>query len=275
MTPNRFSKTKPKMSRFFHKVCLFLTLITAPTTLTHAAAAGQPILPAGSPQAISVGPPIQKITPKPQIDDDQQYSIVDSTNQALGDTTAKPSKPTGPPIPVPPTVWQQMNMMYTDSPTLDNQDIPPIWQHDHGQWPSGEPKATALLYQKYEYGAETILVMIGVDDECEFPGTAAFTKGSVVARCDVFIDLNSPVTGKRLFKKRGCFEWNGQAAPGSATDPRTNSDYSEFDAVAQTIDLLTIKNAKPMNSCSVNVALPSQTVQDTTAQPDDTINQSQ
>ena len=147
--------------------------------------------------------------------------------------------------------WVQMKLLYTDQVPTGLQDVVDAWTMTKPEYYPGAGHGAAVLYQVYTTPDIRVTVMIGLSPKCRAP-LSTQVKGSRVTSCPVNTFVQSRDSRPRLSEYRmGCFQWNGQAAPGSPTDPRLNSDYTLFDDVKQTLTVTAIKNGEPWGHCEV------------------------
>ena len=172
---------------------------------------------------------------------------------SVRDTAAAARQPARPrPAPGP---WLPMRIAYSDDADPALSDVEAAWKATKpSPWPRSS-QGTSFLYQVYQTDKVRATVMIGMTPDCIHLGTRPPPRESVVTACPARTYVVSTDRPPRVARTWGCFEYNGQSAPGSPTDPRTNSDYSQFDPEAGTIVVLAIKRGRPVAKCDAHVDL--------------------
>jgi hypothetical protein len=181
-----------------------------------------------------------------------EYSLKDETDRALSTGQTGPAAPN-------PQPWLPMKMAYSDDTSAEMSEIVAAWKETK---PAAYPKGgqgQSFIYQLYATETERAIVMIGMTPDCRFPlDPKAPAKGSRITYCPVRTFVVYRDRPPRIVRQWGCFEFNGQSPPGSATDPRYNADYTQLDTATKTVTIYTIKDGKPLPGCKaeINIAAP-------------------
>ena len=181
-----------------------------------------------------------------------EFSLRDETNRILDPDSPPPGQSA--PVIQPRSGWIPMKLLFTDQPPPGTEEVMTAWAATRPNYHKGTEGRAALLYQVYASETEKAIVMIGKTANC-IPGTVA-APGSVITLCPIETWVVTNTTRPHLLPRRlGCFQWNGQAAPGSKLDPQYNANYTRYNPTAHTIDVYTIKNARPWARCQKTLDL--------------------
>ncbi len=226
-----------------------ITILTAGSLPASAQLSGLPSdtgTPTAPPKTAAKPSTVPPPTPGPG-----EYSLKGETGEVL-----HPKAPTQQGIGLDtelPTGWIRMKLLYTDQPPPGTEPVLQAWartkpqsfQANHG---------TAVLYQVYEQDDRRIIALIGLSPACMMKNFVTLP-GSKLTGCPAYASITYRERPPKLIAMRSCFQWNGQAPPGSPLDPRKNSDYTLYDPTKQTLSIWAIKAGEPVLACKAEFDL--------------------
>lgn len=153
-----------------------------------------------------------------------------------------------------PTDWTPMRLTSASDPAAGSEEVLAAWKSTRPRHFPNTGGSEPVLYQGYETPAGRAVVMIGYSPDCLVAPRPASGR-TELSRCPARVVVTGTDGERRWLSAPACFQWNGQGAPGSANDPRTNANYTRYDPARNAVSLVSVAGGRIVDQCSGELAL--------------------